>query len=39
MLLRGQIQDILPILVSEKENKEKRIDVLKERIEALIIEA
>ncbi len=39
MLLRGQIQDILPVLASEKENKENRIDVLKERIEALIIEA
>ena len=38
-LLKGQILDVLPFLVSEKESGEHKIDLLEERLEKLIIEA
>ena len=39
MLLRGQIQDILTVFVSEKESNIHKITYLEEKIESMIIEA
>ncbi len=39
MLLREQVQDILPTVVAEKESKAKKVELLEERLENLIIEA
>jgi len=38
-LLKGRIQDVLPLLVSEKESSEYKIDLIEEHLEKLIIEA
>lgn len=39
MLLREQMQDILPAVVAEKESKAKQAVFLEEKLENLIIEA
>ena len=39
MLLREQMQDILPTVVAEKESNAKQVVFLEERLENLIIEA
>lgn len=39
MLLREQIQDLMPLLATEKENSSKKRMFLEEKIENMIIEA
>lgn len=39
MLLREQVQDVLPTIVVEKESNAKKVALLEERLEKLIIEA
>ena len=39
MLLREQVQDILPMIMAEKESNAKKVELLEERLENLIIEA